>query len=329
MKSGSSVATRARIPDFFVVGHPKCGTTALYEMLRLHPQVFMPDLKEPWFFATELLPTFRPYRPLFRTGFRRRSVSTLRCLKGLVPKQLAGEASPLYLWSHFAAGGIAAVHPGARIIAVFREPASFLRSLHLELVQRNQEPEKDLGTAIHVEEARRQGRYVSPSAWYWPTVVLYSDYVRYAQQLRRYQELFPPEQILVLIYDDFRRDNEAVMREVQRFLGIDDTYPIEPMDVNPSVRVHSTYLNNLVRAISAGDGPVSGAIKTFVEAVAPQQLRHKALEITQRRLIYTKPEPPDDKLIVELRRRYKKEVVELSEQLGRDLVTLWGYDGIH
>ncbi len=42
---------QGRVPDFFIVGHPKCGTTALYEMLRRHPQIFMPDIKEPWFFA--------------------------------------------------------------------------------------------------------------------------------------------------------------------------------------------------------------------------------------------------------------------------------------
>ncbi|HEX4115444.1 MAG TPA: sulfotransferase [Solirubrobacteraceae bacterium] len=321
--------TQARLPDFFVVGHPKCGTTALYEMLRLHPQVFMPDLKEPWFFATELLHDLPTVSIAIPDGIPKTLGDYLALFEGARPEQLAGEASPLYLWSHSAASGIAKLQPDARIIAVFREPASFLRSLHLELVQRNQEPEKDLRTAINVEEMRRQGRYVSPSPWYWPTVVLYSDYVRYAQQLRRYQVLFPPEQILVLIYDDFRSDNEAVMRAVQRFLGIGDTYPIESMEANPSVSVRSTHLNNLVRNISTGDSSFSRAIKKLAEAILPRQLRHKALEITQRRLIYTKPEPPDDKLMLELQRRYKKEVEALSELLGRDLVTLWGYDDIH
>src|ERR1035437_7609249 len=43
-----------RMPDFMIVGHPKCGTTALHHMLRRHPQIFMPDLKETWFFVPEL-----------------------------------------------------------------------------------------------------------------------------------------------------------------------------------------------------------------------------------------------------------------------------------
>ena len=36
--------TGSRVPDFFIVGHAKCGTTALYEMLRAHPQIYMPYL---------------------------------------------------------------------------------------------------------------------------------------------------------------------------------------------------------------------------------------------------------------------------------------------
>ena len=317
-----------RVPDFFIVGHPKCGTTALYEMLRRHPQVFMPDMKEPWFFATELLRDAPSVSTGIPTGIPETLDEYLSLFAGAKPEQLTGEASALYLWSRVAARGIAELQPAARIIAVFREPASFLRSLHLELVQRHQEPERDLRKAISVESSRRRGNYVSPSIWYWPAMVLYSDYVRYVEQLRRYQEFFPPEQILVLIYDDFRRDNEATMRTVQRFLGIEDTHPIEPTEANPTVRVRSMYLNNLLGAIYAGAGPVSGTVKKSIEALTSQRVRNKMLQATQRRIVYAKPEPPDDELMIELRRHYKQEAVALSEYLGRDLVTLWGYDGV-
>jgi hypothetical protein len=53
---------RQRVPDFFIVGHAKSGTTALYEMLRRHPQIFMPDGKEPWFFGSDMRPRFQPRR---------------------------------------------------------------------------------------------------------------------------------------------------------------------------------------------------------------------------------------------------------------------------
>lgn len=60
--------TARPIPDFLVAGHPKCGTTALYEMPRLHRQIFMPDVKEPRFFAPDVIQSTRnleEYRELF------------------------------------------------------------------------------------------------------------------------------------------------------------------------------------------------------------------------------------------------------------------------
>src|SRR5437899_2771980 len=53
-------ASQTKKPDFFIVGHAKSGTTALYEMLREHPQIYMPELKEPWFFATDMRVRFQP-----------------------------------------------------------------------------------------------------------------------------------------------------------------------------------------------------------------------------------------------------------------------------
>src|SRR2546422_5279580 len=56
--ASSDPRQRERIPDFFIIGHAKCGTTALWEMLQRHPQIFMPHerglaSKEPWFFSRE------------------------------------------------------------------------------------------------------------------------------------------------------------------------------------------------------------------------------------------------------------------------------------
>src|SRR4051794_32348601 len=96
------------VPDFFIVGHAKCGTTALYEMLRTHPQVFMPDLKEPAYFATDLRRRFEPpgAGPLPET-----LPDYLELFTPAREGQRVGEASSLYLWSHEAAAGIAGLSP--------------------------------------------------------------------------------------------------------------------------------------------------------------------------------------------------------------------------
>jgi hypothetical protein len=310
-----------RAPDFFVVGQPKSGTTALYEMLKRHPEVFIPDRKEPRFFATELY-VRDPPRP---GGTPETLADYLPWFEAAGTDQRIGDASPWYLWSQAAAGLIAGVQPSARIIAIMREPASFLRSLHMQFVQLYVETETDLRKAIALEGRRREGLEV-PRHTYWPQMLLYSEHVRMVEQLKRYAAVFPPEQMMVLVYDDFRRDNEETCRRVLRFLGVDESFPIEAAEVNPTVRVRSRRMHELVHAVSVGHGPLSRAVKASIKTVTPGRLRRPALYAAKRRVVFAEPEPPDEELMTELRRRFKPEVVALSEYLGRDLVALWGYD---
>jgi hypothetical protein len=323
MAGPPGLPAHGRIPDFFVVGNSKSGTTALYEMLRRHPQIFMPDCKEPWFFADELHDRTPP-RP---EGTPETLEEYMRLFEPAGADQLAGEATALYLWSRTAATRIAQVAPKGRMIAILREPVSFLNSLHLQFVKTYVETENDLGRALALEEQRRHGRSI-PRYTYWPKTLLYSDHVRYVAQLRRFESVFPREQMLVLIYDDFRADNEATVRRVLRFLGVDDSVPVVELEANPTVRARSQRLSELVHAVSVGRGPISLAVKAGVKALTPRQLRRAALEVTKRRIVYTEPRPPDEQLVLELRKRFKGEVVALSEYLDRDLVTLWGYDNI-
>ncbi|HEV3047140.1 MAG TPA: sulfotransferase [Solirubrobacteraceae bacterium] len=313
-----------RVPDFFIVGHPKSGTTALYEMLRRHPQIHMPDNKEPWFFCTDAWPRFKP--PM--AGMPPATLDAyLSLFSAAAPGQLVGEASSAYLWSAVAAQGIAAVQPQARIVAILREPADFLRSLHLQLVQDHIEWEKDLRRALALEDERRQGRHV-PERSHLPQLLHYSRYVRYVEQLRRYREAFGAERVLVLIYDDFKRENEATVRRVQRFLGIADAHPVEVVQANPTVRMRSLALDEMLHAVTVGRGPLSRAVKAGVKTLTPRALRRDAQRLTLRHVVRAEPPPVDEQLMLELRRRFAPEVHALADYLDRDLVTLWEYDGI-
>ena len=313
-----------RVPDFFIVGSAKSGTTALYGMLRGHPQIYMPDNKEPWFLASELH-VRTPRRP---EGTPNTLEQYLSLFAPADPQQRAGEASALYLWSHSAADAIAAVQPAARIIAILREPASFLRSLHMQFLVSYVETETSFRKAIDLEEARREGRSI-PKHSYWPLALCYSDHVRYVEQLRRYHAAFPPEQVLVLIYDDFRRDNEATVRKVFRFLDVDPDQPVHEVEANPSMQVRSPRLHGLIHALKVGRGPVSLTAKEAIKTLTPRQLRHGVLRASKRRATSSELSPPDEEFMMELRRRFKPEVQALSDYIDRDLVTLWGYDHIN
>ncbi len=316
-------ARAGRIPDFFIVGHAKSGTTALYEMLREHPQLYLPESKEPWYFASELQERTPP-RP---EGTPRTLEEYRAWFADAAEGQRVGEASALYLWSHTAAAAIAAVQPQAQIIALLREPASFLRSLHLQLIETYVETEHDFGRALALEEQRRRGRRI-PRHTYWPKALLYSEHVRYAEQLRRYHEAFGRERVLVLVYEDFRAENEATVRRVQRFLGVDDTVPVVPRHANPTVQMSSPRLHGLMHAVSVGTGRGSLAVKGALKTVMPAGMRRGLVRTVNERLLHRPPAAVDDALMAELRARFKPEVVAVSEYLGEDFVARWGYEHV-
>jgi hypothetical protein len=317
---------RGRVPDFFIVGNPKCGTTALYEMLRTHPQIYMPELKEPWFLAEDMNPRFQPPRS---ASPPRTLEEYLSLFDEATAQQSVGEASSSYLLSRTAAARIAELRPDARIIAILREPASFLRSLHMQLLRTHVEAKKDFAEALALEPERREGRKI-PRGSHRPQLLMYSDHVRYVEHLRRYHAVFPREQVLVLIYEDFRSDNAATVHTVRRFLGVDDSAPVDVRTANQTVeRMRSQRLDELVNVVSVGRGPAGRALKAAMKAAMPsRRLRARALQVTHQNLIYGKPDAPDEALMGELRRRFKGEVEALSDYLERDLVSLWGYDSL-
>ncbi len=317
-------ATGARVPDFLIVGHAKCGTTALYMMLRAHEQIFMPDIKEIRFFTPELRSRFQKpgagRRPDTLEGY-------LELFAPAAPDQLVGEASPAYLRSPTAAARIAEVAPAAKIIAILREPASFLRSFHLQSLHNHIESEKSLRGALALESDRREGRRI-PRYAHSAEPLMYADHVRYTQQLRSYHAAFGSEQVLVLIYDDFRRDNEGTLRRVMRFLDVDDAPALSAVETERLDGVRSQRLHGMTRAIAiAGRNPdAAGRVARTANAIAGRAVRGKRFRALWRRLVFTQAPPADEELMLELRRRFAPEVVALSDYLGRDLLSEWGYD---
>jgi hypothetical protein len=323
--AGAEETAGRRVPDFFIVGHGKSGTTSLHEMLRRHPQIYMPQLKEPRYLASDMLPRAGFEDGPREAGYPKTLDEYLGLFQDATAEQRVGEATSTYLWSQTAADSIAALAPDARIIAILREPASFLRSLHLTFVKGRNESVKDLRKAISLEPARREGRHI-PRGSHRPQLLLYSEHVRYLEQVRRYHARFPRERVLVLIYDDFRSDNDATIRQVLRFLEVDEDARLEVVNANATTStVRSYQVKDLVHAVSTGRNPIARPVKATLKALTTRQLRRGAIGTVQRRVVVTAPPPPDDALMAELRRRFTPEVTALSEYLDRDLVSLWGY----
>ncbi len=310
----------SRLPDFFIIGHEKCGTTALYRILQSHPQVFMPELKEPRFFSRDL--DAKPAGA--RAGALPRTLEAYLELFGAAgAEQLAGEASPQYIRSATAAARIAELQPQARVIAILREPVAFLRSFHMACVRSGQEDVHDLRRALELEPQRRRGERI-PSGCFAPERLLYSEHVRYVEQLRRFEAALSPEQVHVVVYEDLRRDNEQSARAVLRFLGLDDAQPIDLSGSAGNVRksVRSPTFHRLAIALKRSRRRPDSAPAALR---ALDSLMPAWLEGAARRAVYAPPAPLDEQLASELSRRFEPEVAALGDHLHRDLLSEWGY----
>ncbi len=195
------------------------------------------------------------------------------------------------------------------------------------MIQNQVETERDLRAALALEQERREGRAI-PAGAHWPRALIYSDRVRYVEQLRRYRAVLGAEQILVLIYDDFLRDNEGTLRQVLRFLEVDEDLALAPVKANPTVGVRSLRLAAMWRALRAGEGALPRAARRTLKALTSARLRREVLYPLRRRVVYAQAPVADPALMAELRSRFKPEVLALGEYLDRDLVKLWGYDTI-
>lgn len=237
--------TRPRQPGFFIVGGPKCGTTALYTYLARHPQLYVPPAwlrppgkSEPCHFATDLLSPADPWcsRDRYLSFFRDAS-----------DDQLCGDASVYHLVSELAAGNIHAFGPDAKIIMMIRNPVDVIPSLHAQMVYTGDEPLKDLGRALAAEAGRARGEGV-PEEIRFPMLLQYRTVARFSPQIARYQACFPASNILIILFDDFLSRPGDVYRRTLTFLGVDPGRGATAFEViNPRTTVRSTTFQQLAK----------------------------------------------------------------------------------
>jgi hypothetical protein len=202
-------------PNFFIVGAPKCGTSAMYTYLERHPEIFMSGRKEPRYFGRDLrirpewcvLDT-RAYLAMFRDAGDARAV---------------GEATTYYLVSRDAAREIRDFNPAARIIIMLRNPVDMAFSLHREHLWNLNEDIEDFADAWDAQDDRRLGQRIPQDA-HFPEGLLYGDMGDFAPQVQRYLDVFGPDQVKVVLFDDFIADTPRVYAEMLRFLRVAPDY---------------------------------------------------------------------------------------------------------
>lgn len=232
MNSTNKSDTTKTLPNLFIVGAAKAGTTALVQILEQHPKIFVCPIKEPNFFntevkATQLHPSVSEEVILTESYFNHKPLKEKHL--ALVQNEQAYlklfetqsdfdyycDASTGYLYSPVAAKNIAHFNPNARIIIILREPIKRTWShFHMDVARGIQKSEN-----IHLQI---QKDFESTDKGYLKTH-LYIDLSLYYKQIKRYYELFPPAQILLLRQEDLASDPERVLKVLSEFLNLDCT----------------------------------------------------------------------------------------------------------
>jgi hypothetical protein len=222
---------RGRPPNYFVVGAPKAGTTALAHFIGAHAEGYLPPRKE----QRALAPDCYPDAPVVGDA-----EYVARFAAAPVSARAIGEASPMYLASRVAPERIRRINPDARIVAVLRDPVELVRSLHGQNVRGRSEPLLDLEAALAAETFRARGLpYPAHAPHTTHPFLHYRTVATYAPQLERYLALFPREQLLFLSYAQLRRDPDNTLRALLRFLDLAVPDHVAAEERNPSVEPRS------------------------------------------------------------------------------------------
>jgi hypothetical protein len=289
------------LPNFLIIGAAKAGTTTLFELLKQHPQVYLPFFKEPMFFSHD--DNYRRGADWYvRTYFKRAAASLAR-----------GEATPHYLyWSEKVAPRIRQVYGEAAIkfIVIFRDPVRRAYSWYWNMVKEGRE-ELPFEAALE-QEARRLHEN---NANLQRTGVMTYGYVRgssYASALQPFLDIFPHRDFLFLLQENLNQDFSETMRGLLEFLELDPSILPRPISSNPASLPRSRRMQDFLRRQSG--------FREFLKGVFPLRLRNPVktalLQFNARPVEYPNLDPV---LEAKLRVRFAPEVRRLEKMIDRDL----------
>jgi Sulfotransferase family len=292
------------MPNFFIIGAQKAGTTSLYHYLNQHPQVYMSPIKEPHFFEGMQSDYLRPGRKMAPVTDPEDYRALFEAVSG---EKAIGEASASYLYSPKAPALIRRSVPHARLIAVLRNPADRAYSNFLHLVRMGREPLTNFSEALQAEGERTQKK--------WGPHYYYRQKGFYYAQVKRYFDTFGRDQVRVWLYEDLKTDPVSMVRDIFRFLDIDETYvPDFSVEHNAAGLPKNKTLYTQVRRLTARNPAL---LERFLPAGPSRYVKS---------WFFVKPPPFPAEVQRSLIDSYTEDILKLQNLIGRDLSSWLDYD---
>jgi hypothetical protein len=221
------------IPNFFIVGAVKSGTTSLYHYLQEHPDIYMCPIKEPHYFSKDIDPKkfnenykktiyidLKKYfnKPILvrkSIAFIERWEDYVKLFREAENEKVIGEASNGYLYSKVAAKNIRKRIPNAKIIIILRNPIERAFSHFIMDIRDGRQKEKDFSSAVLND--------INSNIKGWGITNLYIELGLYSGQVKRWLNTFPKENIRIFLFDELKENPINLVINILKFLEVDDS----------------------------------------------------------------------------------------------------------
>jgi hypothetical protein len=289
------------MPNFFIIGAQKAGTTSLYYYLKQHPQVYMSPRKEPHFFEGMHAAFYRPGRTIPPVT----NLEDYQALfEGVSNEKAIGEASASYLYSPRAPALIKRSIPHAKLISVLRNPADRAYSNFVHCLQVGREPLGSFVEALQAEERRIREN--------WGPLWHYKQKGFYYAQVKRYFDTFGQDQVKIYLYDDLRGSPFSMLRDIFRFLDVDETFaPDLSIEHNTAGVPKNKSIYAMAKRLASRNPALKVALlERFLPAGPRRYVKSK---------IFVKPPPLPAEVRRQLIDSYREDILQLQELIGQDL----------
>lgn len=222
-----------KLPNFFILGAGRCGTTSLHRYLRQHPEIFMASVKEPSFFCEPFQVVTNPihYAGLFA---------------GVGGETAIGEASHVYLTHPRSAETLKAFFPEARFVLTFRHPADRAYSLYHHMRRYGYETAGSFERALAIEDRRYHSTWFQNHCGQYFYNFLYFRSGLFGEQIKRYFSLFDPERFHILTLADLKNDPYQTLGRIFAFLHVDPDFRPDLKVFNQGLTSRSAWLQHLL-----------------------------------------------------------------------------------
>lgn len=289
------------LPNFLIVGAAKSGTTSLYHYLKQHPDIFLPEWKEPHYFIDD------PYFTLHR-------IQTERMYAKLFAKahhKAVGDASTGYLQNKGAPRLIKNSLGNIKILILLRDPVLAAYSLYHHQLRKHGETLPSFEDALSAEEYRKNDKSFRKKCYGYQANYYYFHFFLYYEQVKRYLEIFGKENIKIFLYEELKENPIAVSQAAYRFLGMDDNFVPEIKIYNQAGGILS------IPRFWKDYGIFLKTLKFMFSKNIIKKMPHLIRNIGRQ-----PPGPINPQTEKQLRKRFYEDICKLEVLINRDL-SMW------